>query len=118
MIPDRMRASDSDAVGAVFHDNATLQSVSATGSGTFQIQGGEIAGFVASIGGAPEGALDEKIGEVTVQIDGGLAHAWMDYEFHYQGQRSHCGVNSMQLVKVADGWQILNVVDTRRRDCE
>jgi len=115
---DGMRASDSEAVGAVFHDNATLQSVSSSGDGAFQIQGGEIAGFVASIGGAPEGALDEKVGEVTVQMDGGLAHAWMDYEFHYQGQRVHCGVNSMQLVNVADsGWQILNVVDTRRA-CE
>lgn len=116
---DGMRASDAEAVGATFHANATLQSVSPTGEGTFQIQGGDIAGFVASIGGAPEGALDEKIGEITVQMDAGLAHAWMDYEFHYQGQRSHCGVNSMQLVKVAGGdWQILNVVDTRRRDCE
>ena len=116
---DGMRASDSEAVGGVFHANATLQSVSPTGAGTFQLQGGDIEGFVASIGGAPEGALDEKIGEITVQVDAGLAHAWMDYEFFYQGQHSHCGVNSMQLVQIADGdWQILNVVDTRRRDCE
>ena len=116
---DGMRASDSDAVGATFHENATLQSVSPTGDGSYQIQGGEIAGFVASIGGAPEGALDEQLGEVTVQVDAGLAHAWMDYTFYYQGQLSHCGVNSMQFVKAASGdWQILNVVDTRRRDCE
>lgn len=116
---DGMRASDAEAVGATFHENATLQSVMPTGTGTFQIQATEISGFIGSIGGAPAGALDEKIGEIRVEIDAGLAHAWMDYEFHYQGQRSHCGVNSMQLVKVGDAdWQILNVIDTRRRDCE
>lgn len=116
---DAMRASDSEAVGAVFHDNATLQSVMPTQSGTFQMQSGEISGFVASIGGAPEGALDEKVGEITVELDAGLAHAWMDYSFYYQGQRSHCGVNSIQLVKTDGGdWKILNVVDTRRRDCD
>ena len=116
---DGMRASDSTAFRAVFHQNATLQSVLPTGPETFQIQSGDIDGFVASIGRSPVGTLDEQIGEVMVQIDAGLAHAWMDYAFHYQGQRVHCGVNSIQLVKVEGGdWQMLNVVDTRRRDCE
>lgn len=116
---DGMRASDASAVRAVFHTNATLQSVVPAGPETFQIQAGDVPGFISSIGDAPEGALDEQLGEVMVQIDAGLAHAWMDYTFYYQGQRSHCGVNSMQLVESADGtWQILNVVDTRRRDCD
>lgn len=116
---DGMRASDSTAVRATFHANATLQSVVPSGPETYGIQVGDIAGFVSSIGRSPEGALDEQLGGVTVEIDAGLAHAWMDYTFYYQGQLSHCGVNSMQLVKDGSGgWQILNVVDTRRRDCE
>lgn len=115
---DGMRASDSSAVRGVFHDDATLRSVFRTESG-LQLQQGRIADFVTSIGQSPVGALDEQIGAIAVQLDAGLAHAWMDYDFYYQGQRSHCGVNSMQLVKTASGdWQILNVVDTRRRDCE
>lgn len=116
---DGMRASDSSAVAAVFHDNATLQSVFSTPTGEYQMQVGQISDFVTSIGSTPAGALDERLGDVEIQIDAGLAHAWMDYDFYYQGQRSHCGVNSMQFVKRATGdWQILNVVDTRRRDCE
>lgn len=116
---DGMRASDSSAVAAVFHENATLQSVFSTPTGEYQMQVGQISDFVTSIGSTPAGALDERLGDVVVQLDAGLAHAWMDYDFYYQGQRSHCGVNSMQMVKTPGGdWQILNVVDTRRRDCE
>jgi len=31
---------------------------------------------------------------------------------------SHCGVNSISLIKEEDSWKIFNISDSRRRDCK
>ncbi|MDF4202827.1 nuclear transport factor 2 family protein [Maribacter sp. SA7] len=61
----------------------------------------------------------EKILDYKIQIDGGMAHVWVPYEFWYNGEFSHCGVNSFQLFKEKDAWKIIYLVDSRRReDCD
>ena len=75
------------------------------------------AEFVAALGRATA-VWDERLGEVSVLVDDGLATAWMAYRFYAGDAFSHCGVNAMQLVQDAEGWRILNLVDTRRRACE
>lgn len=60
----------------------------------------------------------EKILDYKIQIDGGMAHVWAPYEFWYNGEFSHCGVNSFQLFKDEDAWKIIYLVDSRRKeDC-
>lgn len=60
----------------------------------------------------------EKILDYKIQIDGGMAHVWAPYEFWYNGEFSHCGVNSFQLFKDKDTWKIIYLVDSRRKeDC-
>ncbi len=60
----------------------------------------------------------EKILDYKIQIDGGMAHVWAPYEFWYNGEFSHCGVNSFQLFKEEDAWKIIYLVDSRRKeDC-
>jgi len=61
----------------------------------------------------------EKILDYKIQIDGGMAHVWAPYEFWYNGEFSHCGVNSFQLYKEEDAWKIIYLVDSRRKeDCD
>lgn len=61
----------------------------------------------------------EKILDYKLQIDGGIAHVWAPYEFWYNGEFSHCGVNSFQLMKEKDAWKIIYLLDSRRReDCK
>jgi len=61
----------------------------------------------------------EKILDYKIQIDGGMAHVWAPYEFWYNGEFSHCGVNSFQLFKEEDAWKIIYLVDSRRKeDCK
>jgi hypothetical protein len=51
-----------------------------------------------------------------VLIDGNLASVWTDYKFYIGEKFSHCGVNSFQLFKGDDGWKIIYIIDTRRKD--
>ena len=58
---------------------------------------------------------DEKILSYEIKIDGTLASVWTPYEFYNKGKFSHCGVNSFQLFNNNGNWEIIYLVDTRRR---
>ena len=73
------------------------------------------AGFIEQISKATPGSLDERISFETVKVDGPLAIAWTPYSFYYNGQFSHCGVNSFQLVRFNGIWKIQYIIDTRRK---
>ncbi|HEX9164582.1 MAG TPA: VOC family protein, partial [Gemmatimonadales bacterium] len=63
--------------------------------------------------------LEERIYNPEVRLDDHLATVWVEYDFLVNGAVSHCGVDSYQLVRTADGWRILQIVDTQRRTgCE
>lgn len=54
-----------------------------------------------------------------MHILGRLATAWTPYAFYLGGGLSHCGVNAFQLFNGKDGWSIIRITDTRRREgCE
>jgi len=59
--------------------------------------------------------LFEKLLDYKIQIDGPLAHVWTPYEFYVNGKLSHSGVNSFTLFKEKDAWQIIHIIDTRRK---
>ena len=40
------------------------------------------------------------------------------YYFYINGELSHCGVNSFEMVKTEEGWKIKKVIDTRFRSCK
>ena len=115
---DAMRAGDSTRAGNVFHEDARLHS-SFSREGVPMVDGGDSAdGFVSAVGMPHDEVWDERVGEIRVRVDDGLATAWMDYRFFLGERFSHCGVNAIQLVLTEDGWKMLNIVDTRRRGCE
>lgn len=72
--------------------------------------------FMKSIVSIPENVvLFEKLLDYKIQIDGPLAHVWTPYEFYVNGKLSHSGVNSFTLFKEKDVWQIIHIIDTRRK---
>ncbi len=60
---------------------------------------------------------EEKLLSFNIKIDGPLANVWVDYEFWLDDKLSHCGVNSIHLLKKKSGWKIFNITDSRRIDC-
>lgn len=110
---DAMRAADGPKAAALFHPDARLQSVGEqNGRPTLRTQ--PIAGFVEAVGQARDIVWDERIENLEIRIDGRLATAWMNYTFYLDDDLSHCGVNSVQLFHGDQGWQIIQIVDTRR----
>lgn len=60
--------------------------------------------------GNGEGKLVERFWEPEVMIYDRLATIWTPYDFHLNGQFSHCGVNNFSMLKTDDGWVITGVV--------
>ena len=74
------------------------------------------AGFLESLAQHPESELRERMWDHQVLVDGPLAQVWGPYDFHVDGKFSHCGVNSIGLVRGADGWRVAAVSYTMRKD--
>ncbi len=112
---DAMRARDGQMVASVFHPEARLMNAGADAEGNprVSIQGTE--GFVMAVGAGGE-AWDEPLFDPEVRVDGNLAHVWVFYHFYRGDTFSHCGYDSIQLVRTPDGWRIISLADTRRTE--
>lgn len=114
-----MRAKDTQQVANAFSSEALMQTVIIKPEGN-SIGSNAVSDFVKRIESTPaEIHLDERILDYQVKVDGILASAWTPYRFYVNEKFSHCGVNSFQLVKMSEGWKIVYIIDTRRKeDCE
>ena len=54
----------------------------------------------------------ERMWEPTVLVHGPIAVLWTPYDFHRNGQFSHCGIDAFSLIKTNDGWKIAGTVYT------
>ncbi len=115
---DGMRSGDSTMVRAVLHPNARFLTT-AIREGDPVLHEGGVDGFVEAVGAPHDQVWDERIWNLSIQIDDRLAAAWMDYAFFLGDRFSHCGVNAFQLFKGLDGWKVIQITDTRRSEsCE
>ncbi|HMI79997.1 MAG TPA: hypothetical protein VK484_14455, partial [Ferruginibacter sp.] len=95
-----MKDADAALLKSVFADSAILQTITKNKAGETLIKNEEIAGFIDFVSKAAKGAADEQISFGSIKIDGDLASVWTPYKFYYNGNFSHCGVNSFQLVRL------------------
>ncbi|HUR67212.1 MAG TPA: nuclear transport factor 2 family protein [Chitinophagaceae bacterium] len=110
-----MKSADGNLLRSTFSDSIVFQTIARTKEGTALVRNESAAGFVEQVSKATAGSLDERISFETIKIDGPLAIAWTPYSFYFNGQFSHCGVNSFQLVRFNGIWKIQYIIDTRRR---
>ena len=114
-----MKNADGAQLASAFADSAVLQTIGTTKEGKLFIMNELVKEFALSIGKLPKGAADERIEFETIKIDGPLASVWTPYKFYYNGQFSHCGVDSWQLIRINGVWKIQYLIDTRRKQgCE
>jgi hypothetical protein len=113
---DGMRRGDSTLVrstlapGAVFHGLGGKPGEPAT------LETESISGFLKAVGTPHPTVWDERVQFERTLIDANLASVWAPYEFYLGSKFSHCGYDSFQLVKLASGWKIAHVIDTRRKE--
>lgn len=114
-----MRNADSTGVVNCFSEKNILQTIVRDKDGNISARSELVSNFGRSIAGLQKNAADERIEFGTIKIDGSLASVWTPYKFYFNGNFSHCGVNSFQLLREKNGWKIHYLIDTRRKEpCE
>ena len=112
---DAMRKRDTTMLKAAFGPDVRLTSAAATREGAPRIQNEKLEGFVTALSQPSDSVWDERTYKPEVRIDGNLATVWMEYDFYLGSQFSHCGVDAFQLARFAEGWKIVALADTRKR---
>jgi hypothetical protein len=108
---------DTTALKTMAKGNIKMQSISVNKEGKTVLKEDDFYQFIKNIASIPQDrTFEEKLLDFKIQVDGNIANAWTPYEFWYNGNFSHCGVNSFQLIKEDDNWKIIYLVDTRRRE--
>jgi len=109
-----MRTADPDLVRTVLAADARFALLDER-EGPRTVRAQSVDGWVGAIG-TSGGSWDEQIYDLDVRVDGMMASIWAPYTFYVDGQISHCGINSIELLYDATGWKITQISDTRRRD--
>lgn len=110
---------DSTMILGTVGEDIKMQSIGKNKEGKAILRTSEFKDFLKSIVSIPKDKkFKEEILDYTIQVDGDMANAWTSYKFYFDGNFSHCGVNSFQLFKDDGKWKIIYLIDTRRRDCK
>jgi hypothetical protein len=113
-----MKHADGEMLKSTFSDSIVFQTIGRNKEGKLVVRNESPVRFAEQISKATPNSLDEQITFDVVKTDGPLAIAWTPYRFYLNGQFSHCGVNSFQLVRINSEWKIQYIIDTRRKqDC-
>jgi len=113
---DGMRNNDTTMIRRAFAAKNTMETIAINKDGKAVVRTENVNNFIKSIGAPHPEKYDERIVFTKVLIDANLASVWTDYKFYVGDKFSHCGVNSFQLFKGEDGWKIIYIIDTRRKD--
>ena len=63
------------------------------------------------------GVWDVRLGKAIELQDGsGVATVWAPYTFYLNGRKSHCGIETYTLYRLAEGWRIVTFADTHLWD--
>ena len=115
---DGMKTADSTLVLQACTESPVLQTYSRDRQGNLSVRSQDFREFVRIIANPGGRTFDEQIEFGAIQAEVELATVWTPYRFYLDGNLSHCGTNSFQLVKTDAGWKIQYIIDTRRKECD
>lgn len=111
---DGMRTADSAKVRSVFAEGARFAGINARATPP-AVRYDSVGGWIAAIA-ASDRRWDEQIYDVQAKVDAGIAIVWAPYTFYLDRKISHCGVNVVDLLRVAGEWRVIQIFDSRRRE--
>ena len=109
-----MHTANPEMVRAVFAPDARFAVISAR-NGPAVIMAQTVDAWIEAIGDSG-GRWDEQVYDLDISVDGDMASAWVPYTFYLDGAVRHCGINSIELLRDADGWKVTQLSDTRRTE--
>jgi aryl carrier-like protein len=101
---DAVSTHDVDAARELLLPGAT--SVKKRPDGSVSVQSSD--DFFAALGSS-HAVWRERIWHPTVLVQGDIAQVWVPYDFHIDGKLSHCGIDSISLVRMAGDWRIAGI---------
>ncbi|MEO0573448.1 MAG: nuclear transport factor 2 family protein [Bacteroidota bacterium] len=105
---------DSVAMKKYVAADVLLQTTGRNKQGITQFKSQSIERLYESIVRIPDSiSFEEKLTSWSIQVDRTMANAWVGYEFWLNGNFSHCGINSFQMVNFDGDWKIVYLIDTR-----
>ncbi|MCK6608687.1 MAG: nuclear transport factor 2 family protein [Flavobacterium sp.] len=108
-------AKDTVALRELCHPEIVMRTVANTKEG-YKLKDEKFDEFLNSIATIPANLkIFEKLLDYKVEIDGNLAHVWTPYEFYVNDKLSHIGANAFTLYNDNGKWQIIHLIDTRRK---
>jgi ketosteroid isomerase-like protein len=108
-------AKDTLALKQICHSDIVLRTIANTKEGN-KLELESFDDFLKAIATIPSNLkVVEKIIDYKVEIDGNLAHVWTPYEFYVNDKLSHIGANAFTLYNDNGKWQIIHLIDTRRK---
>ena len=111
-----LHKGDSTIMKKTLHAEIKIQTTSTNREGKKSLKTEERQQLLINIANKkPSDVYLEKLLSYDIKIDGNLASVWTPYEFYYNGNFSHCGANSFQLFNNNGNWEIIYLVDMRRR---
>jgi hypothetical protein len=111
-----MNKGDTVLLKSACMSNMVLQTCKTDSTGAVKtVKTDSFSEFVSLIGAPRKNEIEERITFGKVLVEELLASVWAPYTFYLNGDVSHTGTNSFQLVRTSDGWKIQYIIDTRRR---
>lgn len=108
---------DSSLIYSTVAQGVVLQTTSKDSQGNTKFSTEDFSKFVKSIVSIPDSiAFEERLTSFSIQVNQGLANAWVGYGFWINGEFSHCGINSFQMVNFDGHWKIVHLIDTRGKE--
>lgn len=113
---DGLHKGDSTLMATTLHKDIKIQTTTNNREGSSVLKTETKAQLLAGIANKkPADKYFEKLLFYDIKIDGNLASVWTPYEFYYNDTFSHCGANSFQMYHNNGKWEIIFLVDMRRR---
>ncbi len=112
---DGMKTNDTSLIRSSLDSSCFLYSIMQNKTGQTVLQQEVIDDFLQQVISLKGKKLDERLTSFDIKIDGAMAIAWTPYNFFFNDQFSHCGVNVFTLIKRSDVWKIMGITDTRRK---
>jgi hypothetical protein len=108
---DAMAAHDAQAIRKLMAPGTQMLVVGEDG----KLHVGKDEGFLEAVA-KDAASWEERAWDAKVTVDGPMAQVWAPYDFHHGGNFSHCGTNSVTLVHGEDGWRVVAIAYTMRKD--
>ena len=102
-----LSSADTSTLSGLLAPEAMIYSVREGTSGP-SLRAVSRSAFLESLGGEDQNLL-ERMWNPSVQVQGGVAMVWTPYDFHLNGEFSHCGVDVFTLLKGVEGWQVASI---------